>query len=255
MTEFNEPFPHAPRKDIKSPPIELIVAQFRFPTIPALYSNDGFIKFAEAVRPDYPRASPETEVALGLAEGRIQEKGRELVWKFEDLEADWTVTLASQFVALEAKQYKSFSEFRDRFTRLTNLMGEAYGVDLGTRLGLRYVDRFSVDKQDDLPEDWLSFVTPKVFADQFAEMSRLQIGKVEHRFVVPDTPLALTFRAQFRRNPKDASEDEFVLDVDAYDLSTSKNEHVDKRLNDLKELAHNAFWWTCEELLVKMGRV
>jgi uncharacterized protein (TIGR04255 family) len=246
---FDKPFPHADRRTLANPPIELIIAQARFPTLAELFSNDGYVAFAAAIRGDFPNASPVSQVALEITPDRVSERGRIPIWQFEDLDSLWTLTLTPDFLALETRQYQSFSAFRDKFCTAWRALTERYQVAHRTRLGLRYVDRFADDKQPNLPTDWLAKVRPDLFPfrDQCGEIK--QSGNYEHRFEV-DEAIMLTFRYAFRdRAFAGAANSEFVLDLDAFDRSHQPASDISSRLDDLKEVTHNAFWWVFEGLI------
>ncbi len=249
---FSTPFPQAKRRTLASPPIELIIAQARFPTLAELFSNEGYVPFASAVRDQFPNASPVSQVALEIAPDRVSERGRIPIWQFEDLDARWTLTLTPEFLALETRQYQSFSAFRDKFGSAWAALTDRYQVTDRTRLGLRYVDRFADDKQSNLPSNWLSMIRPDLyrFRDQCGEMK--QSGSYEHRFDIEES-LTLAFRYAFRdRGFSGIATSEFVLDLDAFDPSHAPAGDVPSRLGDLKEIAHNAFWWVFENLLERV---
>lgn len=249
MPDLNVPFPHADRRTLKAPPIELIIAQVRFPTLAELFANEGFIAFATAVRDQYPNASPESHFAVEITPERVRERNRTPVWRFEELSGKWTLTLTPDFLALEARQYQSFPEFRTKFQEAWRKLTDIYKIKHRTRLGLRYVDRFSTEKQTNLPADWMGLVEPTIFSMRTRDVSLPQSGGIEHRFLVPNN-LALTLRAKFRTGGFDGIlADEFVLDLDAFDPTTTEPDQMETRLDDLKELTHNAFWWTFGRLL------
>lgn len=250
MRALTTPFPRAPRRELAEPPIETILAQVRFPTLADLYAPEGFVPFAGAIKSEYPRATPLHELGMDFSGGRVNEVNRTPVWKFEDLDRVWTLTLTPEFLALEVRRYRSFSEFKDRMTEAWEHLIKVYGVGHRTRLGLRYVDRFADEKQRDLPPDWLSLVAPRVFPLWDRDRTLRQAAQVVQTFEIPGD-LSLAYRAAFKW-PGEAAEgpQEFVLDLDSYDSRTRPGcEGLAERLDELKELAHNAFWWTFEELL------
>src|SRR5512139_1859658 len=116
MSDMNIPFPDANRRTLRSPPIELIIVQGRFPTLAELYAKEAYITFANAVREQYPRARPDSQPAFEITpDQHLKERGRVPVWRFEDLTGRWTLTLTPEFLALETRQYQTFSEFRTKF--------------------------------------------------------------------------------------------------------------------------------------------
>ena len=252
MANIDTPFPHAERRKLANPPIELIIAQVRFPTIAELFANDGFVRFANDVREEYPNASPESHVSLQVTPESVSERSRIPVWRFEDLSADWTLTLTPAFLAIETRGYRTFSDFCERFASACSKLATSYNIQTRTRLGLRYVDRYADDKQTDLPQHWLSLVRPSVFAMRDIDPTLAQSANVAHNFVINEN-LQLMFRGKLRSDPNNnESGNEFVLDLDCYDPSNVSIEDIGNRMADLKEVAHNAFWWTLEDLINQM---
>lgn len=255
MADINTPFPHAPRRDLVDPPIELILAQVRFPTLAELYGNDGYVRFATEIRSEYPKASP----LHALDPRRISENEHEIplvpLWKFEDLSGEWTVTLTPEFLALELKRYQHFSEFRDRFDRLWKRLVELHKITNRTRLGLRYIDRFATDKVTKLtlPHDWFDLIEPTLFSMRRLDTTlQPQAGQLVHSFTIKDN-LSLTYRSAFKWGiAGDSAFREAVLDLDCFDPLVAETGNVANRLDELKEITHNAFWWTFEKLLTKM---
>lgn len=254
MTEFNTPFPHAERRKLADPPIELILAQVRFPTLAELFGNEGYVRFATEIRADYPRASPLYEIGLEIAQGSARQVASTPVWKFEDLAGEWTVTLTTEFLALEVKRYKNFSEFRHRFDQLWIRLTKLYGISNRTRLGLRYVDRFASDKEMKraLPNDWFDLIEPRLFTLRGLDTSlQPQAGQLVHSFTIREN-LCLTYRSAFKwGTAEDTSFREAILDLDCYDPLVADAESVASRLDDLKEISHNSFWWTFGKLLTE----
>lgn len=254
MAQINTPFPHAERRDLTEPPIELILAQVRFPTLAELFGNEGYVAFATAIRSEYPRATPLHEIGIEFGQGGARQVASTPVWKFEDLGGEWTVTLTPEFLALELRRYQHFSEFRDRFDRLWLRLVELHKIENRTRLGLRYIDRFASDKptKRPLPPDWFDLIQSSLFALRLLDTSlQPQAGQLVHSFAITDA-LALTYRSAFKWGTTDSPDfREAVLDLDCYDPLVAETSNVATRLDELKEISHNAFWWTFGKLLTK----
>ena len=248
MPDSNSPFPHAERRLLANPPIELIIGQIRFPTLAPLFSNDGYVTFAKAVSQDFPGAAPEQHMEVTIAPEGISERSRNPVWRFEDLKHQMTLTLTPGFLALETKQYRSFTAFRELLLTSWEKLVSCHSVQHRTRVGLRYVDRVSRDKYPDLPSDWMQKIKSSAFPlfEQLPDSP--QKSELEHRFQISES-LGLTYRAQLVVGGfGEPDGDFFALDLDAYDPIQSSTEGVEDSLNLLKEASHNAFWWTLGEL-------
>lgn len=248
MTDQQLPFPHATRRQLTDPPIELIIAQIRFPTLAALFANDGYVDFADAIANTFPNASPEHHMEVSIGPEGVSSGSRNPVWKFEDLEGQRTLTLTPAFLALETKQYHSFTAFRDSLLDTWQTLIDCHSIQNRTRIGLRYVDRVYKGKYPALPEDWVSQINPAAFP-LLSRMPRSpQRSEVEHRFQI-GLDLGLTYRSQLTVSEfGDSEEDTFALDLDAFDPTKGPSQDLVARLDVLKETSHNAFWWTLGSL-------
>lgn len=244
LTRLELPFPHAERRTLAIAPIELIIGQVRFPTVAALFSNDGFVNYANSIAEDFPNASPQHQLELTLSPGGLKEQSGMPVWKFEDLDAQWTLTLSPGFLALETRKYQSFSEFLAKLDNCWKKLLDCHSISHRTRLGLRYVDKIGPEKYDNLPSDWLEHIPAEAFP-LHSKMSKVpQKSELEHRFLIK-ADLALTFRSRLVANGfNDSPQTEFVLDLDAFDPSQAPATSIKEHMQVLKEATHNAFWWT-----------
>jgi len=249
MPAINTPFPHAERRTLRSPPIELIIAQVRFPTLADFFRNDAFVAFAGAFRESYPHASPVDQIEVGFGPRIISESPLVPAWQFQDLNRLWTVTLTPDFLALETRQYQSFSTFRDKFVSAWEYLIRAHSIKNRTRLGLRYLDRFAKDRHPALPTGWINLVEKSIFPLRQRDPTMPQTGQSAHSFVISEE-LRLTFRSSFKSGGlSDPTQDEFILDLDCFDQKVAGTGDAASRMDDLKEVTHNAFWWTFGDLL------
>lgn len=254
MADMDRPFPHADRKDLPNPPIELIIAQVRFPTLAALFSNDGYVPFAEAIAGEFPSAEPVRRVEYELSPSGIAEKAQNPVWKFDDLDGQTTLTLTPTFLALETKQYQSFSQFRDTFISSCDKLASCHTVRYRTRLGLRYVDRVTREKYANLPVDWITLINSPALPLSAQAGGLPHQSELETRFQVSDC-LGLTYRSTMSLEGFGTTEStDFTLDLDAFDPTKAEIASLADRLDDLKELSHNAFWWTLGNLFEAIGQ-
>lgn len=81
------------------------------------------IMASPAATPQPPGADPET------------------IWRFERPEGDWTISLSSTSLALEAIRYLDFDDFAAELSRIVRALHDAFAPRHEVRLGLRYVNR------------------------------------------------------------------------------------------------------------------
>jgi uncharacterized protein (TIGR04255 family) len=139
-------FPEVDRIELAFPMLELVVCQVRFPAILALSPAQPPAEFQQRVREHYPKARLQGEDSLEVGGPQALRFSRSAYWAFQDRRSEWTVSLASSFLSLETTEYVRFDEFIMRFVEALQIAREIYPIEIRERLGLRYVDRISVEK-------------------------------------------------------------------------------------------------------------
>jgi uncharacterized protein (TIGR04255 family) len=123
------------------------------------------------------------------------------VWLFEDGEREWTVSLTSDSLALEAVAYLDFDDFAAELAAILDTLHGVFEPRRETRLGVRYVNRieddriakrgisFVVNEQltgpvgGDLGDDLLSSLCEMRFSEKEGQMA------IRHGLVEPTTYL------------------------------------------------------------------
>ncbi len=241
-------FPEAERIELKSPPLELVVCQLRFPTVLALAANQPPEEFQRRIRNTYPVSRRQSGMTLEVG-GRGPQLSASSIWLFEDKESQWTVSLGSDFLSLETKRYRRFDDFIKHFLGVVQAARDLYPIELRERLGLRYVDRISREKEPKLPEDWPSRVRQELIGlRQFRGAGEPQMSNLEVRFAFGDR--ILTVRSLFvDRGFPGVPADELVLDFDCYVERRDSLEGLADLLHEFRRLAYNAFSWALGEVL------
>lgn len=123
-------------------PLDKVITQIRFPTILSIEKGDFVAPFQEAVRSEYPILKSEQIQTLAAGAQGLSHTSVQSIWRFHDTPArKWTLSLASNFLALETSEYTSRTDFLGRLERI--LRGLAEHIKPGTvdRVGVRYIDR------------------------------------------------------------------------------------------------------------------
>jgi uncharacterized protein (TIGR04255 family) len=242
-------FPKADRIELKSPPLELVVCQVRFPTILELAGGQPPAEFQRRIRNSFPVARPHySGIAMGVQPGGAAQAALAMVWRFDDREADWTVSLGADFLALETKQYKRFEDFIGRFLDLLGELRQMYPIELRERLGLRYLDRIDRLKNPKLPPGWPSLVRSEVIPLRSVRgPNEPQMSSLETRLTFGDHILAV--RSSYVDNGyAGATADQLFLDFDCYTEHRDSLEGMESSLREFREIAYNAFRWAIGDL-------
>jgi len=145
------PFPSVPRVQYETNPLENVICQLRFPPILAI-DKETPAAFQERIRKDFPvlREKPKPDLSRSIpglpaeiaqlvaVEGPFRLGN--VVYDFGTRDDLWTVSLARDFVALTARYYETWEDFRDHMERPLKALLEVYEPAFFTRVGLRYKD-------------------------------------------------------------------------------------------------------------------
>lgn len=136
------PLPHAP--------LVRVIAQVLFPEVLSITKPDFVASFQEALRPSYPalKQGQTQEIIFGPS-GAISSKA-ESVWRFTDRSQCWTISLASNFLAIETTSYTSRSDFLERFRVALVALQDHINPGIISRLGIRYIDRIEGDDMSNI---------------------------------------------------------------------------------------------------------
>ncbi len=121
-------------------PLELVIAQARFPLLASLSTLPFLAPFQEAIRAEYPILREE-QIERRVGAGPNGRNEFAPAWSFHAADAAWRVVLTSDFLALETRRYSSRSDFLARFGKLISALQQLLGTTTIQRLGVRYIDR------------------------------------------------------------------------------------------------------------------
>jgi uncharacterized protein (TIGR04255 family) len=137
-----------------------VVCELRFPTLFELNSSTPNAQFATAIRKSYPHHSH--QIADMAVNGDSIERIHTHIFKSKNL--DWSVTLRSTALTLEASNYTSFSDFTDRINSLLDIASGVIDSDFFTRIGLRYINIIPMSLVDGNTESFRGWVRESLVA-------------------------------------------------------------------------------------------
>lgn len=130
-------------------PLELAIAQVRFPTIEAFNDPEPVRALQRAFRTEYPhfRREPAFEIRL-TPTGAEPHTGSETL-RFDSLDRTWTVVVTGESVSLETREYTHIQEFSARLVSVLSVIERVLEPQFQTRFGLRYINEIrNPDWQD-----------------------------------------------------------------------------------------------------------
>ena len=128
-------------------PLARVIAQVRFPPILSIAKPDRIADFQEALRTSYPHLNKEEVQAIKLGADQVTHIDKEVIWRMADQEelASWRVSLGVDFVALEASDYTSRTDFLSRLRTVVSNVEECFHPADTKRIGVRYIDQLKGD--------------------------------------------------------------------------------------------------------------
>jgi uncharacterized protein (TIGR04255 family) len=128
-------------EELTDSPIELAVVQVQYPTIMSIPTNEALLAaFQERVRDLYPFLSVGPQGIFTVSSQNVEQQPTTRVFQFMDINQRWTVTLSADSIALETRNYTTFSEFSNRLLKILAAANEVYSLRDKQRLGLRYIN-------------------------------------------------------------------------------------------------------------------
>lgn len=146
------PLPRVERIVLKHSPLALALCQVQFSSVLSVADPAFVAPFQQAIANHFPVANPlqiaDMQLTIGLVEASVQPFRTAPQWEFSDRENTWKVVLASSFVSLETRSYTDFGEFLDRFNTVLTALSRHVRPEVGTRIGLRYINELRPDDKD-----------------------------------------------------------------------------------------------------------
>ncbi len=140
-------FPNSERVLYTNNTLQQVICQLRFPSILRIDSQLPD-KFQEAIRERYPIFHERTElvinqipqqiVSLLPAQMRESIPAGKKIYDFTSADENWVITLTRESIALTARRYTRWLEFRDHFSFAFQELLNVYRPAFFLRIGLRY---------------------------------------------------------------------------------------------------------------------
>src|ERR1041385_6854800 len=85
--------------------IDLALCQVRFPRILRISESGAVAPFQDAIRNDFPTLVEEQQFGLVVGPEGVSQVPAAKAWRFYDRRREWSVVLATDFIALETRFY------------------------------------------------------------------------------------------------------------------------------------------------------
>lgn len=245
-----------PRVVFRRHQIELALCQLRVPRILRVHEPGFVAPFQEAIGTDYPALTEQQQFGLVVGPDGVNQIPASKVWRFDDRDRRWSVVLASDFIALEARRFTRIEEFSSRLRAVLEAFGETLAPTLRGRLGLRFVNHLRHDDANS-PSEWARFLRPSLLGPLADELASDKISQAFQELRMPlDATSALVLKHGYMATasavPVDLLGREptttgpfYLLDIDcAEELEADfAVDAICDRLHDFNEAIREVFMW------------
>lgn len=161
------PFPQAKRIIYKNNPLDEVVCQLRFPSILKIDAEIP-AEFQESIRKQFPQYAESSEVTLDFppmaADVNIPPQflkpSETKNYEFTSEDGLWKINLTRTFLALTARKYIRWEEFRDKLNIPLKTLINYYKPTYFSRIGLRYIDVIKRSRLKLENHDWAELLKP-----------------------------------------------------------------------------------------------
>jgi uncharacterized protein (TIGR04255 family) len=177
-------------------------------------------KLAKQLSDRFPIKEPMDAIAqeLQVTAGEVKHRKTQFrQWNFFGREREKQLSLAPSFILITYKQYTTFEETKEEFSKVVNALEIAFPDVRAARFGLRYINSIE-DVQLTSPTDWGAYIARDLLGTMafFAQPERLtrliQVTELKHG----DLDMRFQFGMPNPDYPALIKRPQFVLDLDGY---------------------------------------
>lgn len=242
-------------------PLVRVIAQVRFPEVLSIEKREFVAPFQELIRSQYPVLRVEQTQGVVMGPHGAASAPPRLIWRFADVEDNWKVSLAPEFVAIETAAYQSREDFLDRFMTIVQAVADTVEPQTVDRLGVRYIDRITGEHINDIS----TLVRPEILGIVATDAQKhVQHTLTQSMLSVPN--LAAQLLARWGLLPKGGtidlaaieplSEISWILDLDMF-RTESKPFVPDEIVADARAYAEQIYtffrWMVTDDFLRLYG--
>jgi len=249
------PFPDSQRVIYKRNPLEMVICQFRFPTVLRI-DTELPVRFQELISREYPIFNERTQNELQLPP-EVQQVARSLSqlnkreFEFVSEDGSWTVSLTSDFLALITNSYDRWETFQDHLKGPFDALMQIYPPLFFTRVGLRYRNGLKRSKLAiDNETAWSELLQPHI-AGELASVS-MGLEVIDRATNVLINLGNDSGRVTLRHGTgKDTTDNEtvYVIDSDFHTEKRLKQDEIFSTLTDFNRNGRHLFKWCITDKL------
>jgi len=134
-------------------PLVNVLAQIRYPKVPLFSTEEGAGAVHERLGERYPIVRQGPAIALAITpSGVVQQVSQSPLWRLQDRNGAWTVTLSDEFISVETRAYISREDFCSRLDEAVGAISDIGEPVIYDRVGVRYINQLTAEAADRIRE-------------------------------------------------------------------------------------------------------
>jgi len=238
-------------------PLEIVLAQVRYPKILAISQAEKIIGFQEAIRDEYPNFTTDHIQQISISEDQGSTSPLEKIWRFSSMDNSWRVSLSTNFVALETSKYESRQDFCGRFSKIISSFESTFKPKIIQRVGVRYIDRIRSPEINEI-QDMIKRDILGVYLTEFGKNAEYSLTNVVSKVEEG------TLQARWGHLPANATFDpaalkpidveSWIMDLDVFSqMNTAfSSEDCVNRVRAYATRAYAVFRWMIEDKFIEI---
>lgn len=257
------PFPDSQRVIYKKNPLVEVICQLRFPTILRIDAQAP-VEFQESVRREYPILKEKPLTSIQLTQEMIQMLPPALMkillgnmeskkaYDFVSEDEQWTVSLASSFLALTAHEYRQWEQFREHFQKPFEALIEHYSPAFFSRVGLRYRNVIRKSNLGLENVKWSELLKPHIAGElASSDVPEENITTVANIVVIDLMDNLGSVRIQHGFVKDDGDEIGYLIDSDFFTEQRTEIGYAFTLLDEFNKRSRRLFRWCITDRLHK----
>ncbi len=237
------PFPHQDDVPLERAPVAEVVCQVRFPPILRIAREEPS-DFQEKVRGRFPELEIEQSLRVrlpnGVSEG-LQAEAQPKIYRFHAADKQATVSLGVNFYSLSTTRYTHWLDFLNDLMLAHTAAQAVYQPAYATRIGLRYIDRFTLANTGYATvDDIRSLFRPELVSPIAGELWGSTDNYLSQHLLHDEDEAWLALRFGYR---VEEAKPGFILDFDYYQEGQLALDDLATRCDRYHAAIYNAFRW------------